>query len=242
MALLVEDCPRCNTKRVTFDVMGCQKQKPSPEGRARFEAYCICRHCSTGTVFNLVMQQPPRPTQQNLLQQFGAQSILQQGPMAVQDSLNNHMLVEDYVSLKDLAIIRPPEHVPPKVVAAFNEGATSLAVRCFNAAGTMFRLAVDLATRPLLPPDGDTSINAKERRDLGLRLAWLFDLGKLPLELRELSKAIREDGNDGAHQGTLTKADAEDILDFSVRLFERMFTEPEKLRIAQERRTARRQP
>jgi hypothetical protein len=219
--------------------MGSQKQKPTPEGRTRFELYCVCRHCLTGTVFNLVMRQQQS---QDIGRQFGLQTLLQQGPMAVTDSLNNYMSVEGYVSIKDVATIRPPEYVPPDVVAAFNEGATSLAVRCFNAAGTMFRLAVGLATRPLLPPDGDTSISAKQRRDLGLRLAWLFDKGRLPSELRELSKAIREDGNDGAHQGTLTKTDAEDILDFSVRLFERMFTEPEKLRLAQERRTARRQP
>jgi hypothetical protein len=127
------------------------------------------------------VQRLPRDQALALAHEIDAQTLLQQGPMAVQGSLNNFMLVEGYVSLKDLSTIHPPEHVPPDVVAAFNEGATSLAVRCFNGAGTMFRLAVDLATRPLLPPVGDASISAKERRDLGLRLAWLFDHGKLPL-------------------------------------------------------------
>jgi hypothetical protein len=51
----------------------------------------------------------------------------------------------------------------------------------------------------------------------------------------------KEDGNDGAHAGTLTKEDAEDLLDFATALFERMYTEPERLRLARERREKRRE-
>jgi len=57
-----------------------------------------------------------------------------------------------------------------------------------------------------------------------------------------LSAAIREDGNDGAHQGTLTKEDAEDLLDFAKALLERVFTEPEKIKLAEKRREQRRAP
>ena len=128
------------------------------------------------------------------------------------------------------------------MAAAFNEGATCLAVNCFNAAAAMFRLGIDLATQPLLPSATDASSPpAKVRRDLGLRLPWLFDNGKLPAELRQLATSIKEDGNDGAHRATLTEHDAQDLLDFATRLFERMFTEPERLRLAQARRDARRQ-
>jgi hypothetical protein len=59
--------------------------------------------------------------------------------------------------------------------------------------------------------------------------------------VREISTCIREDGNDGAHQGTLTKEDAEDLLDFTTALLERLFTEPRRLEIAQERRKERRE-
>jgi hypothetical protein len=51
---------------------------------------------------------------------------------------------------------------------------------------------------------------------------------------------VREDGNDGAHDGTLGKEDAEDLLDFTTALLERIYTEPERLRLAQERREKRR--
>jgi len=145
------------------------------------------------------------------------------------------------VSQKDEAGVPPPEHVPLEIAAVFSEGATCLAVRCFNAAGTMFRLCIDLATRPLLPEGDGGGLNARVRRDLGLRLPWLFEHGLLPGELRELSTCIREDGNDGAHQGTLRKEDTADLLNFTTSLLERLYTEPERLRLAKERRDKRRE-
>jgi hypothetical protein len=106
----------------------------------------------------------------------------------------------------------------------------------------MFRACVDLATRPLLPEGDLDGLNSRVRRDLGLRLPWLFKNGLLPKDLAGLSSCIREDGNDGAHQGTLTREDAEDLLDFTRSLLERLYTEPGKLLAAGERREKRRQP
>ena len=82
--------------------------------------------------------------------------------------------------------------------------------------------------------------NAKQRRDLGLRLEWMFEHSILPESLGELSKCVREDANDGAHRGTLTKEDAEDVHDFCHALLERLITEPAKLKLAEERRRQRR--
>jgi Domain of unknown function (DUF4145) len=128
------------------------------------------------------------------------------------------------------------------IANAFREGATSVVTDCWNAAGAIFRLAIDLTTRPMLPEEDTPGLNHRGRRDLGLRLPWLFANGFLPKELEPLSKCIREDGNDGAHAGTLTMADAQDLQDFTVALLERIFTEPERLRLAEERRNKRRAP
>jgi hypothetical protein len=68
----------------------------------------------------------------------------------------------------------------------------------------------------------------------------LFENRLLPSDLRELAHCIKEEGNDGAHAGTLTKEDAEDLLDFTVALLERLVTEPKKLKLAEERRQDRR--
>ena len=104
----------------------------------------------------------------------------------------------------------------------------------------MSRMCIDLVTRPMLPEEEVEGLNARIRRDLGLRLPWLFDNGNLPEGLRELSRCIREDGNDGAHAGNLEKEDAEDVLGFTVAMLERIYTEPERLKLAEERRNIRR--
>jgi len=68
----------------------------------------------------------------------------------------------------------------------------------------------------------------------------LFDNDLLPNDLRELSSCVKEYGNDGAHVGDLTEKDAEDLLDFTIAILERIYTAPERLRIAKERRDKRR--
>ena len=107
----------------------------------------------------------------------------------------------------------------------------------------MFRLCVDLATKPLLPDPADSAKpqpNGKQRRDLGLRFPWLFDNGLLPESLRDLAHCIKEDGNDGAHAGTISEGDAEDVADFTEALLERLITEPAKIKLAASRRDQRR--
>jgi hypothetical protein len=162
------------------------------------------------------------------------------GLLNINGSLNEYMNIVRYVSLRDSAAQAPPNHLPPVIDASFIEASMCLAIGCWNAAGVMFRMCVDRATKPMLPEDETPGLNAKTRRDLGLRLPWLFDNGFLPEGLRELSTCIREDGNDGAHAGTLTKEDAVDLLDFTTVLLERLYTEPERLKLAKERRQARR--
>jgi hypothetical protein len=92
----------------------------------------------------------------------------------------------------------------------------------------------------MLPEKDAEGLNAKVRCNLGLRLPWLFDLGRLPADLKELSSCTKEDGNDGAHARTLKQPDAEDPLNFTTVLLERLYTEPERLPLAEKRRDFRR--
>jgi Domain of unknown function (DUF4145) len=66
----------------------------------------------------------------------------------------------------------------------------------------------------------------------------MFDNKLIAPALRELAKCIREDANDGAHIGNLSKEDAEDLLDFTRALLERLVTEPKRLEQAETRRTS----
>lgn len=230
MSEIVADCPRCGAQKTTFDVFAANEVEPGHSGWARkFEAFGVCRHCQRATLLAI---QASKIDSQNF--------HINPGIGRYTGSLNPYYNNIGYVSLKDNAGIDPPEHLPKDVESAFREGTACLAIKCTNAAGTMFRLCVDFATHELLPAKEDADgPNPKVRRDLGLRLQWLFNNGKLPTELHDLALCIKEDGNDGAHRGTLTEADAYDLLDFTVQLLERRYTLPKRLEAAAARRATR---
>ncbi len=229
MAELVANCPRCRSSQITFDVRAAITYKVEYGWQHWYEAFGVCRHCSRSAIFIL---------SENVNGNY--RYVHEIGLLEVKGALNNYVDVNGHISLKDSASVKPPEFLPREIEAAFSEGATCLAVGCYNAAGTMFRLCVDMASRSMLPAEDAPGLNPKTRRDLGLRLPWLFENGGLPESLKELSTCIKDDGNDGAHTGNLSEADASDLLDFSTALLERIYTEPARLRLAKERRDARR--
>jgi hypothetical protein len=230
MAILVTDCPRCRAVKMTFDVGNLIRTHVKYDWQQWFEAFCVCRHCRRPTIFVLAQTE------------LRFRDAIQggEGLLRMDHAINQYVRIETYISLKDEAGVPPPEHLPAEIEAVFKEGATCLAVSCNNAAGTMFRLCLDLATNSMLPEGEAQGLNATVRRNLGLRLPWLFDNKLLPEGLRDLSKCVKDDGNDGAHAGTLTKDDAQDLLDFTAALLERLYTEPKRLELAAVRRDERR--
>ena len=229
MSEFVAKCPRCDSDNMTFDLLKESFIFTKYNWQLWFETFCVCRHCNRATIFVL--------SQKDINE---TNYLTKNGLLGLKDSVNNYMNNEGFISLKDMASIQPPEYLPENINDIFRKGSVCMSVNCFNAAGTMFRLCIDLSTRAMLPEDNIDGINQKIRRNLGLRLPWLFDHGRLQEALRELSECIKDDGNDGAHEGTLTEKEAEDLLDFTYAMLERIYTEPEKLKLAKERREARR--
>ncbi len=174
MSELVANCPRCGAMEMTFDLL---RQIPIDryhDWQGRCEAFCICRSCRRSTVFILTQRDYGKDEKFNLLSAFPA-------------AVNRIADIGGYICLKDVASKSPPEYLAPDVESAFREGAACLAIGCFNAAGTMFRLCIDLTTRPMLPDENVDGLNKHIRRSLGLRLPWLFDNGHIPEALRDLS-------------------------------------------------------
>lgn len=233
MSELVANCARCGANHTTFDVLG-NAIVGERSWQKLTEAYCVCRQCQKGTIFIV-----------RAIDVGFSSSLKNSSLPTIGGSLtgNNWVAIEGYVSIKDADAMEPPEYLPTEIESVFNEGARCFAVGCDNAAGAMFRLCVDLATADLLPDVNNDKVsqpNPKQRRDLGLRLPWLFDQKLLPDGLHELSTCIKEDGNDGVHRGSLSKEDIEDIRDFTFILLERLYTEPARLLKAKERRAERR--
>lgn len=230
MPELVANCPRCKARHISFNIQSANHFKTEYGWQMWHEAFSVCKHCGRSTIFILSDKVDG-----------DYQYVHRVGLMSINNiALNKFVDVRGHISQKDEATISPPDHIPENIKFAFLEGATCLTVACYNAAATMFRLCIDLSTRSLLPAEPVDGLNHRTRRDLGLRLPWLFENGKLPIDLKDLSICVKEDGNDGAHAGTLTEADAEDMLDFTCALLERIYTEPERLKLAKERRDARR--
>ncbi|WP_078084322.1 DUF4145 domain-containing protein [Microbulbifer mangrovi] len=226
MAELVANCPRCGAEQITFDVLGQILTHVEYDWKRWFEAFCHCRRCSLSTVFVLAQK---NYSESNLFQNLAGLGY----------AINSIVSIEGYISEKDRAAEEPPEHLPIQIDSAFREGASCMAIGCNNAAATMFRLCIDLATKSMLREES-CGLNSRIRRNLGLRLPWLFEQNILPAALQDLSTCIKDDGNDGAHEGDLGKEEAEDILDFTYVLLERLYTEPKRIELAQERRVARR--
>lgn len=226
MSILVTDCPRCGAKEITFEVMDQQAIEVIFGWKQVIEVFCCCRKCQKTTVFQVTQKQPSDERTIN--------SGLRNYPMAI----NNIVEIISYVSVANFASVKPPEFLPKHIESAFKEGVSCLSINCVNAAATMFRLCLDFATKGMLP-QGDNGPSLKVARSLGLRLQWLFENEVLPESLKELSMCIKDDGNDGAHEGLLDENDARDILDFTIILLERIYTEPERLIQAKVRRNKR---
>jgi len=229
MTELISNCPRCLASKVTFDVFASNALGAGPAGWDKlYEAYCVCRNCNKGTVFSLQ------------LSDRGCSELFANSCDSFKGSITSYFKNLGYLGLKDASGFETPAFLPPHIEDVFNEGSTCLAVKCFNAAGTMFRLCVDYATEDLLPDPGpELPVNDRKRRDLGPRLQWLFDNKLLQEELHNLALCIKDDGNDGAHRGSLTSADAEDLLDFTVQLLERRYTYPKRIELANARQVSR---
>ena len=143
MALLVDDCPRCRSERITFDVMAAiPTGYGNNDWQKRFEVFVSCRRCRTSTVFVLQIKDYAARDDYDDPKAFKAEG-----------ALNRTFENLGAVSLKDRARTQPPSDIPEDIKAIFEEAATCMAVRCWNAASTMFRLCLDLATRPLLPEE-----------------------------------------------------------------------------------------
>jgi hypothetical protein len=155
-----------------------------------YEAFCRCRHCSRTTTFGLAQKNSN-----------DGDALNKNPPEKLPGSINNYFEHNGYVSQKDEGATEPPEHVPPDLAKIFAEATKCVAVHCWNAAGAMFRLCVDMTTEPLVPEVETAGLNSHTRRNLGPRVEWLFNNGKLPAQLFALSNCIREDGNDAAHRG-----------------------------------------
>jgi len=220
---LVADCPRCGAKKMTFDLFA-----SVPGLEPMCEAFCQCRRCFRSTIFLVTNDRAINRSHQHQ----DLVNALKYAPGEVQ--------VIRPLSLADVLTELPPLHVPEDISSIFVEASRCLAIGCMNAAGTMCRLCLDLATKRRMADLDLESPNKWTQEKLGPRLAWLFEHKALPASMKGLADCIKEDGNDGAHEGTLGAAEAGDLHDFTRQLLVHLYSNDGQIREAESRRMARR--
>ena len=221
---MIADCPRCGAQRVAFVVCGNNRLSEPRDAEysegtsVKWEVYGICQACLDGAMFVV----SPK-----------AESTMG-GALAAPVHASYRYQVVGHITIRDGRPTQPPEHLRAEVKVAFEEAAKCRAVGCPNAAGAMFRLCLELATRKLLPEE-------MHKARLADKLKQLFAEGKLPQDLRPLSSVIKDDGNDATHHGTLDADAAADMEDFTIEILRKIYTEEGRAKAAQARRDKRRQ-
>ena len=230
MPTIVQDCPRCGANAMTFDAVADVLIGIEYDWLSHFEVCVVCRRCKRPSLLHIKLSSP---VDKSYFRETGTVT-------KTAGDLEPRFNSAGFLNWASVNAKPCPDDVPADIEAAFKEGTACLAVHCPNAAGATFRLCLDLATKNLLPAvDSENGPSKHERRNLAPRLRWLFDNSKLPEDMRDLSRAVKDNGDDGAHEGILNEHDAEDIYDFAFALLERLFTLPARIQAAQRRRDER---
>ena len=225
---LVSNCPRCGTEKITFDLLSFinigEITVSTRNIKRLFECSCVCRHCGRTTIFEVIDKH-----------------VNQHSDFKQYENIDRVVEVREYINITHMKSVPPPDHLPEPILTAFKEAAKTHAIFCWNASGCMFRSCIDLASKDFVIQKTKRSNATELTLSLKQRLDWLFKNDFLDPGLEDLATCIREDGNDAAHDVTLTEIDSQDLLEFTERLLTTVYTEPKKLAIAKDRRRDRRQ-
>ncbi len=214
---LVFDCPECNSTHITFDI-----QAYNVRNSSIYELFVVCRRCKKGSCI--------------------VATTTYRSPDVIRDNKNcdlTALFTKFIIKTSIPNSTQPPEFLPKELENIFKEAAKCLALNCFNAARAMFRLCLDITTKHLLEQHQNLNPTNNDKSSIHTRLTWIFKNKIIADDLEKLSRCIKNDGNDAAHDGTLGKEESYDLLDFTYVLLERVYTQPEKVRLAEVRRQER---
>ena len=195
MAVFQADCPHCGTRNVAFTMM--TQLHASKLAGNLWDTLCVCGNCSRSI---LATVRTP-----------GAN-----GPV-------NHLASGQIEQLRWEGIVpTPPEtgapvHTPPNVARFYEQGMDNL-LGNWDAAGTMFRKALDVGLKIKFP-----GISGK----LKARIDKAANQHGLTADLAEWAHQIRLDGNEAAHEEeSFSREDAERLQTFTELVFRYLFTLP----------------
>lgn len=240
MSTFIFDCPKCSAKKSTFDVNGYEPRGFTTFNYNSWYLFSTCRSCMVSICIDAILSYNAT---NSLNSKHGSKTNLK--IQAIREFLRGgNDIANFFINFQYSPILpnveTPPEHLPAEVEAFFKEAAQCYATGCYNASGAMFRLCLDITTKNIINQFENLNPTNDDKKTIHNRLNWIFKNSILPKQLEDLSRCIKNDGNDAAHDGSLSKDDAADLLDFTYILLERIYTEPARIENANQRRVERR--
>lgn len=226
MAFYIRKCNHCSADKVKFNVLSYTFDLD--EYLTYF--FLVCENCFMPTTIKM------ETSNHQIL------SFLKNKEFKIENQFNldTFFYNDQIVNTPSNSLRRCPEHVPLNLKSIFDEAAICYSQSCYIACSSMLRLCLDVTTKELLA-QYNTEVNENKRIDtLANRVTFLFEKQVIPNDLKALIDNIRLDGNDAVHEGSTEREEAEDLLDFSELLLERIYTMKKQIEIAQARRLTRR--
>ncbi|WP_309628829.1 DUF4145 domain-containing protein [Brevundimonas sp.] len=187
MAMMIRDCPHCPATSVAFTI----KWNASTSGATQIGA-ATCGACGKLIAFTLLSVGAAAPDPSNIGGNIA--SIWQ--------------VTGAWPSRQAPTV---PDHTPNAVARRFLEGEDAFNRHSWNAAVSMYRSALDIATKGL---EG-----VPEKQTFYKRLIWLRDQGRITDEMKSWADQVRIEGNEALHDPEdFEESDAKPL-----RLFTEMF-------------------
>ena len=195
MSIFEADCPHCGIRGVAFKIVF--DNQASKVSDRLWNSLAICGRCSQGILASF--DAPP-----------GA------SPMGLLNAGRGYELRETTIS-PTAPSTEAPDRTPERAANYYRQGMENLPNN-FDAAGSMFRSALEAGLREKFPDIEGTLFERIERA---------AGQGGLTADLAEWAHQIRLDGNDAVHGGEqFSKEDAECLHTFTELVFLYMFTLP----------------
>ena len=195
MSVFSEDCPYCGTKSVAFTIHYEDSTGYKDGHKWHWNTFAKCGYCRHGIVAQFLTFSPETPP-------------------SSPDPEAGVELLRIYPSLPENGA---PEHTPENVALFFKQAMDNLP-KNWDAAGSMFRKALDTGLTSKFP-----EITGK----LYDRIKEAEKQQKLTPELAAWAHQIRLDGNDAAHkEKPFEEEDAKNLCEFTRLVFYYLFTLP----------------
>lgn len=200
-ALITHQCPHCGTKGMNFQLITVVS---NPNRSNFYTGFATCNGCHAPICMHIISTGGKSPSQYN--------GDLTKSPEFVVPFV--------YPELEKTAV---PEHVPETVARPFIQAVESKVAGHYDAAGAMYRKALDVGLK---------AIDPKLKGKLYDRIEKLAAENKLTPSLKDWAHEIRLDGNDASHdEAAFTKTEADEMHAFTQLVLTYLFTLPEKVRL-----------